>query len=164
MTSGIALHRVRLLWFEIWYKSALACWLFTINDSQCYRTSLAQLNLYSTTDFTRAIWLATLSILIPPRLRTTRTWPLKRRYQVRFVPSICTIIGTLTLVIIALHDIVKASKTAMLTTRASDGHLHSRAMNPAGRASSPFLMLTTVLTTGSISIRGLTSDLDLHRQ
>jgi len=31
-----------------------------------------------------------------------------------------------------LHEIVKASKTAMFTTRAADGHLHSRAMNPSG--------------------------------
>jgi len=30
------------------------------------------------------------------------------------------------------HEIMKATKTAMLTTRAASGHLHSRAMNPAG--------------------------------
>lgn len=35
----------------------------------------------------------------------------------------------------AVHGIIKAVKTAMLTTRASDGHMHSRAMAPAGRRS-----------------------------
>lgn len=34
-----------------------------------------------------------------------------------------------------VHEIVKAAKTAMLTTRAADGHMHSRAMAPAGRKS-----------------------------
>lgn len=33
------------------------------------------------------------------------------------------------------HEIMKTTKTAMLTTRATSGHLHSRAMNPAGRES-----------------------------
>lgn len=33
----------------------------------------------------------------------------------------------------ALHEIVKAANTAMLTTRSSEGHLHSRAMTPASR-------------------------------
>ena len=32
-----------------------------------------------------------------------------------------------------LHAIVKSVKTGMLTTRSRDGHLHSRAMAPAGR-------------------------------
>ena len=32
-----------------------------------------------------------------------------------------------------LHTIVKKVKTGMLTTRAADGHMHSRAMAPAGR-------------------------------
>ncbi|KAF7976830.1 hypothetical protein HWV62_5518 [Athelia sp. TMB] len=32
----------------------------------------------------------------------------------------------------AVHEIIKAVKTAMLTTRAADGHMHSRAMSPAG--------------------------------
>lgn len=31
-----------------------------------------------------------------------------------------------------LHEIMKTVKTGMLTTRAATGHLHSRAMNPAG--------------------------------
>jgi general stress protein 26 len=34
-----------------------------------------------------------------------------------------------------LHEVVKGAKTAMLTTRAADGHMHSRAMNPCSRAS-----------------------------
>ena len=32
-----------------------------------------------------------------------------------------------------LHSIVKHVKTGMLTSRAPDGYLHSRAMSPAGR-------------------------------
>jgi len=36
--------------------------------------------------------------------------------------------------IAGLHEVVKGAKTAMLTTRAADGHMHSRAMTPA----SPF--------------------------
>lgn len=32
-----------------------------------------------------------------------------------------------------LHGIIKKVKTGMLTTRTSDGRLHSRAMAPAGR-------------------------------
>ena len=32
-----------------------------------------------------------------------------------------------------LHTIVKSVKTGMLTTRTAEGHLHSRAMAPAGR-------------------------------
>ena len=32
-----------------------------------------------------------------------------------------------------LHTIVKKVKTGMLTTRSADGHMHSRAMAPAGR-------------------------------
>ncbi|KZT28979.1 hypothetical protein NEOLEDRAFT_1085763 [Neolentinus lepideus HHB14362 ss-1] len=35
-----------------------------------------------------------------------------------------------------LHAIIKASGTGMLVTRSSDGHLHSRAMTPAGPISS----------------------------
>ncbi|KZP22403.1 hypothetical protein FIBSPDRAFT_739199 [Athelia psychrophila] len=31
-----------------------------------------------------------------------------------------------------VHEIIKAVKSAMLTTRAADGHMHSRAMAPAG--------------------------------
>ena len=34
-----------------------------------------------------------------------------------------------------LHAIVKSVKTGMLTTRAANGELHSRAMAPAGRTS-----------------------------
>jgi hypothetical protein len=34
-----------------------------------------------------------------------------------------------------LREVIKGAKTAMLTTRAADGHLHSRAMNPASRRS-----------------------------
>lgn len=33
-----------------------------------------------------------------------------------------------------LHAIVKRVKTGMFTTRTSDGHIHTRAMAPAGRA------------------------------
>jgi general stress protein 26 len=32
-----------------------------------------------------------------------------------------------------LHKVIKGAQTGMLTTRASDGHLHARAMTPAGR-------------------------------
>ena len=32
-----------------------------------------------------------------------------------------------------LHSIVKKVKTGMLTSRSKDGHMHSRAMAPAGR-------------------------------
>lgn len=32
-----------------------------------------------------------------------------------------------------LHKIVQKVKTGMLTTRDSDGHMHTRAMAPAGR-------------------------------
>lgn len=32
-----------------------------------------------------------------------------------------------------LHRLVRGAQTGMLTTRASDGHLHARAMTPAGR-------------------------------
>jgi len=35
-----------------------------------------------------------------------------------------------------LKEIIESSKTAMLTTRAEDGQLHSRAMNPLARMSS----------------------------
>ena len=34
-----------------------------------------------------------------------------------------------------LHKIIQKVKTGMLTTRDTDGHMHSRAMAPAGRTS-----------------------------
>ena len=33
-----------------------------------------------------------------------------------------------------LHSIIQKVKTGMLTSRSADGHMHSRAMAPAGRA------------------------------
>lgn len=38
-----------------------------------------------------------------------------------------------------LHSIVTKIKTGMLTTRSKDGHMHARAMAPAGRECPPFL-------------------------
>ncbi len=45
-----------------------------------------------------------------------------------------------------LHAIVKKVKTAMLTTRDTDGHMHSRAMAPAGRESNTTCEETCQLT------------------
>ena len=39
----------------------------------------------------------------------------------------------LTVYIIGLKEIIKSTKTAMLTTRSADGQFHSRAMNPVAR-------------------------------
>lgn len=41
-----------------------------------------------------------------------------------------------------LMEIVKSTKTGMLTTRSSDGHFHSRAMVPSSRKSQSFLYHT----------------------
>lgn len=38
-----------------------------------------------------------------------------------------------------LHKVIKNAQTGMLTTRAADGHLHARAMTPAGREPIPYL-------------------------
>jgi general stress protein 26 len=35
--------------------------------------------------------------------------------------------------LVDLNKIIQGAQTGMLTTRASDGHLHSRAMTPASR-------------------------------
>ena len=37
-----------------------------------------------------------------------------------------------------LHEVIKGAQTGMLTTRASNGCLHARAMTPAGRELSFF--------------------------
>lgn len=39
-----------------------------------------------------------------------------------------------------LHKIIQKVKTGMLTTRDTDGHMHSRAMAPAGRTSLPVVL------------------------
>ena len=43
-----------------------------------------------------------------------------------------------------LHKVIKNAQTGMLTTRAADGHLHARAMTPAGRE--PHSIFTLALT------------------
>ncbi|THH15637.1 hypothetical protein EW146_g4867 [Bondarzewia mesenterica] len=48
-----------------------------------------------------------------------------------------------------LHKIVEAAKTGMLTTRASNGHLHARAMNPAGPVSPTQLNLVFIVNNTS---------------
>ena len=43
-----------------------------------------------------------------------------------------------------LHKIVQKVKTGMLTTRGTDGHIHSRAMAPAGRAYQPLSIVRVI--------------------
>ena len=43
-----------------------------------------------------------------------------------------------------LHAILKSAPTGMLTSRAADGSLHSRAMAPAGRASQPLSIVRVI--------------------
>ena len=52
----------------------------------------------------------------------------------------------LTVNMIGLKEIIKSTKTAMLTTRSEDGQFHSRAMNPVSRRSpaSIYVMLITI--------------------
>jgi hypothetical protein len=45
-----------------------------------------------------------------------------------------------------LHKVIQNAQTGMLTTRASDGHLHARAMTPAGREPDLIVSLTHYLT------------------
>ena len=65
-----------------------------------------------------------------------------------------------------LHAIVKSVKTGMLTTRAANGELHSRAMAPAGRMSrihnTHGYVLLIALTDGSRVPHP--SDTSLHRK
>ena len=63
-----------------------------------------------------------------------------------------------------LHTIVKSVKTGMLTTRIAEGHLHSRAMAPAGRKCPSIAHIVTEPDTVYNSIQSDASDARLHRQ
>lgn len=50
---------------------------------------------------------------------------------------------TLAYVLVDLNKIIQGAQTGMLTTRASDGHLHSRAMTPASREAQLTYMISS---------------------
>ncbi|KAI0062861.1 hypothetical protein BV25DRAFT_1824904 [Artomyces pyxidatus] len=57
-----------------------------------------------------------------------------------------------------LHKVVKAAQTGMMTTRASDGHLHARAMTPAGPFSDTQLNLVFIANNASYKCEELQND------
>lgn len=57
-----------------------------------------------------------------------------------------------------LHEVIKAAQTGMLTTRASDGYLHSRAMTPVGPYSESQVNLVFIANNASPKFHELQND------
>jgi len=57
-----------------------------------------------------------------------------------------------------LHKLVKGAQTGMLTTRASDGHLHARAMTPVGPLSNNQLNIVFIANNASPKFQELQND------
>jgi len=57
-----------------------------------------------------------------------------------------------------LHKVIKGAQTGMLTTRASDGHLHARAMTPAGPYSNSQVNLVFIANKASPKFQEIQND------
>ncbi|KAH9961256.1 hypothetical protein BC827DRAFT_1203499 [Russula dissimulans] len=61
-----------------------------------------------------------------------------------------------------LHKLVQAAQTGMLTTRASDGHLHARAMTPVGPFSNNQVNLVFIANNASPKFQELQNDSNVN--
>jgi len=61
-----------------------------------------------------------------------------------------------------LHKVIKNAQTGMLTTRAADGHLHARAMTPAGPYSTTQVNLVFLANNASPKFKELQNDSNVN--
>jgi len=64
--------------------------------------------------------------------------------------------------ITGLREVIKSAKTAMLTTRSTDGHLHSRAMTPANPHNETELTLTFLANNTSHKFEEIENDSNVN--